>query len=89
MAKQISETPAAPTHDVIARRAYEIWESEGRPDGRAADHWFRAVQQLNAQRSEPAEPTAEAPSRMKQNKSAAPRRNGGRASETRIQATRP
>jgi Protein of unknown function (DUF2934) len=26
----------------IARRAYEMWELEGRPDGRALDHWLRA-----------------------------------------------
>ena len=24
------------------RRAYAIWEREGRPDGRALDHWLRA-----------------------------------------------
>jgi hypothetical protein len=26
----------------INRRAYEIWESEGRPEGRARIHWLRA-----------------------------------------------
>ena len=26
----------------IATRAYHIWESEGRPDGKALDHWLRA-----------------------------------------------
>jgi hypothetical protein len=89
MAKQISESTAAPTQDAIARRAYEIWESEGRPDGRAADHWFRAVQQLNTRRSEPAEESEETSSRMKPSKPAASRRNGGRASESRLQAARP
>ena len=26
----------------ISRRAYEIWESEGRPEGRQRIHWLRA-----------------------------------------------
>ncbi len=26
----------------INRRAYEIWESEGKPEGRARIHWLRA-----------------------------------------------
>jgi hypothetical protein len=26
----------------IRQRAYEIWEDEGRPDGRARIHWARA-----------------------------------------------
>ena len=28
--------------DVIRRRAYEIWQAEGQPDGRALEHWCRA-----------------------------------------------
>lgn len=27
------------------RRAYAIWEREGRPEGRHADHWDRAARQ--------------------------------------------
>ena len=27
----------------IRERAYLIWEREGRPEGRARDHWYRAV----------------------------------------------
>jgi len=26
----------------IRQRAYEIWEAEGRPEGRARIHWLRA-----------------------------------------------
>ena len=33
-------TPA--TDPDVARLAYEIWEAEGRPDGRDQEHWFRA-----------------------------------------------
>jgi hypothetical protein len=29
-------------HDRIKRRAYALWEEEGRPDGRAEEHWSRA-----------------------------------------------
>ena len=28
--------------EAIRRRAYDIWEAEGRPEGRDADHWHRA-----------------------------------------------
>ena len=29
----------------IAMRAYEIWQQEGCPDGRAAEHWQMAIQE--------------------------------------------
>jgi hypothetical protein len=29
----------------IRDRAYFIWEREGRPDGRAQNHWYRAVKE--------------------------------------------
>lgn len=28
--------------DMIRKRAYEIWEGEGRPHGRDVQHWFQA-----------------------------------------------
>jgi hypothetical protein len=31
---------------VIRERAYFIWESEGRPSGRAIDHWQRASAEM-------------------------------------------
>ncbi|MCZ0961207.1 DUF2934 domain-containing protein [Paracoccus benzoatiresistens] len=33
----------------IRLRAHEIWESEGRPEGRDADHWSRAEEELRNQ----------------------------------------
>jgi hypothetical protein len=38
------------THQDIAvrERAYAIWEAEGRPDGRALEHWERAYQEILA-----------------------------------------
>jgi hypothetical protein len=37
-------------HAEIAKRAYAIWEKEGRPDGRAIEHWLRAEVELGAQK---------------------------------------
>jgi hypothetical protein len=57
-----SETVNRPSEDEISRRALEIWEQEGRPEGRALEHWLRAQSELS-RRSEqiraksPAEPT--------------------------------
>ena len=34
------------SHETISERAYFLWESEGRPEGRADDFWLRAEQQL-------------------------------------------
>jgi hypothetical protein len=44
---------------LIRERAYEIWEREGRPVGRAEEHWQRAAAEIAAQRS-PAPPAPEA-----------------------------
>ena len=30
---------------VLAERAYFLWESEGRPEGNAEQHWHRAFEQ--------------------------------------------
>jgi Protein of unknown function (DUF2934) len=32
----------ADLHERIKRRAYLLWEQEGRPEGRADEHWLRA-----------------------------------------------
>lgn len=34
--------------DWIARRAYALWEEEGRPDGRDSDHWHAALREYEA-----------------------------------------
>lgn len=36
----------------IAKRAYRIWEGEGRPSGRDLDHWLRAEAEVEAERRE-------------------------------------
>ena len=42
----MSEHPSPISHDQIAARAREIWEAEGRPEGKAADHWWQAEAEL-------------------------------------------
>ena len=44
LAKNLSEA----TKDEIAVCAYFIWEQEGKPLGRALDHWLQAELQLAA-----------------------------------------
>ena len=34
--------------DRVRSKAYEIWEREGRPDGRAEENWLQAESELNA-----------------------------------------
>jgi hypothetical protein len=39
----------------IRLEAYYIWEREGRPEGRALEHWLAAAQNLGAEGAEPPE----------------------------------
>lgn len=49
MNQQSSTNLSASTNvspDAVSRRAYELWESEGRPDGCDQRHWLQAEQEL-------------------------------------------
>lgn len=35
--------------DKIRRKAHELWERDGRPDGRAEDHWAEAEALIGAE----------------------------------------
>jgi hypothetical protein len=35
---------------LIAERAYALWENDGRPDGRDQEYWFRAEAELKTER---------------------------------------
>lgn len=35
--------------DTIARKAYELWESRGRPHGTGEDDWFEAERALHSE----------------------------------------
>ncbi len=49
--------PEAKRHKehIVRDRAYFIWEREGRPEGRAHDHWYRAVKEVSRREPEPHE----------------------------------
>jgi hypothetical protein len=36
------------THEMISKRAYEIWISKGRPAGRDTENWQQAERELKA-----------------------------------------
>jgi len=38
-----------PSEDEIRIRSYLIWEREGRPEGKAGEHWLRAKAELDAE----------------------------------------
>ena len=35
------------SREMIARRAYELWEASGRPMGRDLEHWLQAEQAIH------------------------------------------
>jgi hypothetical protein len=39
--------------ELIALRAYALWEAEGRPEGQAEDHWRRARREIDRETSAP------------------------------------
>src|SRR5579871_1954105 len=49
MSKAASNT-RPPTQEEIAACAHRIWESEGRPQGKAMEHWLQAEAQMIAER---------------------------------------
>jgi hypothetical protein len=58
-----------PDENQIASRSYLIWEKEGRPDGRALDHWLQAKFELEAEAANGGKP--------KRARAAAPRKPNG------------
>ena len=41
-----SKTNPVQTNTGVTERAHRIWEEEGRPEGKAAEHWARAEAEL-------------------------------------------
>lgn len=62
-----------PTEEQIKELAYQMWEQEGRPEGRDVEHYFAAKQMLEEQ--EAAQARA---SRPRATPAPAARRRGGR-----------
>lgn len=48
MATEETRSATDITHSALARRAYQIWVSEGKPNGRALDHWLQAEAEIAA-----------------------------------------
>lgn len=44
----VPSAAARPSADAVARRAYELFLSEGRPHGRHLEHWFQAESELRS-----------------------------------------
>jgi hypothetical protein len=42
--------PAQPEHEVVARRAYELWEAAGSPPGEDLRFWLEAERALGIRR---------------------------------------
>ena len=42
----VERLASGPTHDEIARRAYQLFEERGREPGREWEDWFRAEREL-------------------------------------------
>jgi Protein of unknown function (DUF2934) len=42
--------PPLTEHEQVESLAYRLYEDEGRPDGRADEHWARAEQFIQAER---------------------------------------
>lgn len=45
----------------IGLRAYQIWEAEGKPDGKSFEHWLRAEAELTTASRKPAKVPASTP----------------------------
>lgn len=47
--KKFSDAAPAhtPTFEDISRRAYELWEKDGRPEGNEQQHWYQAEKELS------------------------------------------
>ena len=48
------------TESLVRQRAYEIWESENRPNGRDKEHWERALHEVSAAKAPAKAPKATA-----------------------------
>ena len=48
--KVIERVPFKPTHEAIAKRAYELYEDSGCPAGRDVEFWLAAERELITER---------------------------------------
>ena len=43
---------SSPDAEAISRRAYELWEQEGRPDGADLRHWLQAEKEVSTRQEQ-------------------------------------
>jgi len=44
------------SEEAIRQRSYEIWQRQGRPEGRAVEHWLQAKTELENEQKQSARP---------------------------------
>jgi len=42
-----------PNQERISQRAYQLWEQEGKPEGRESEHWGQACREIEAEGGSP------------------------------------
>ena len=45
-------------HEQIERKAYELWDADGRPEGQDQAYWFKAVAALAGEAAKSIKPAA-------------------------------
>ena len=51
--------------DQVRRRAYELWEADGRPHGQDQQYWFKALAELASAAAKTIKPPRKRASRVK------------------------
>ena len=51
--------------DQVRRRAYELWEADGRPHGQDQQYWFKAMAELATQAAKTIKPPRKRAPRVK------------------------
>lgn len=46
LSSKVEKSSTKPGHDDIALAAWDIWQKEGRPEGRHIEHWLAAEEKL-------------------------------------------
>jgi hypothetical protein len=81
-------------HEKIRTLAHQIWEDEGRPEGRHLDHWARAEEMVTsakpakADAEKPAKPDAEKPAKPAKSDAAKPSKAAKAAAKPKASAGR-
>lgn len=47
--RRAAQRAARPTQEEIARLAYQLYERDGKPDGKDLEHWFNAEAMMESQ----------------------------------------